>query len=224
MTFQLPETVRIHHATKTKAEKLASMFENEYPALTLEFDTNEDVSAVTAWIVTHGEDRNVILSAEKVPDLAKVLEICEDEGLDPEEGAEDEEDRGGSIVPQKYREEYAARGNPANCGDWLAHFCEEQCHIPNAKGKATFSISDFEELLNANGVPLDGKWAQARFTARPGWQGRFRMSGRQQLEKYVALRGTAKALNGADVAVPDEELAALRNKHEKWLGKQQQTA
>lgn len=37
-----------------------------------------------------------------------------------EEAEEDTDEQPGSIVKEKYRAEYAARGNPDNCGDWFA--------------------------------------------------------------------------------------------------------
>jgi hypothetical protein len=70
-----------------------------------------------------------------------------DEILEAESGPEDEEERKGSIVPQRYRSEYKARGDATCCGDWLANFLKE------------WTGQSFEQayaLNRANG--LDREW------------------------------------------------------------------
>lgn len=211
--LNLIDTAKLHHATKAKAEKLASMFENEYPALQLSADYNEDESQVVGWTVNHG-DTLVIEKAPKVPELGDVLEACEDAGLNPEEGAEEEEERlSGSVVDPHYREVYRESSNKQTCGDWLAEWLVERTN----GGK--LDVDAFDAILSANGVPMNGKWATSKFGSR-GWQGRYRMSGRIVLEKHVAKAGFVVDGAGHQHEVPEEALGALRQKHAKWLAKE----
>ena len=207
------ETAKLHHATRAKAEKLASMFENEYPALQLSAEYNEDESQVVGWTVNHGNEL-VIEAAPKVPELADVLALCEDAGLDPEEGAEEEEPKlSGSVVDPHYREVYRESSNKQTCGDWLAEWLVERTN----GGK--LDVDAFDAILSANGVPMNGKWARGKGASR-GWQGRYRMSGRIVLEKFVAKAGVVVDGAGHKHEVPGPVLEALREKHRKWLAKE----
>lgn len=83
----------------------------EYPTLLiLQEPDDEDAFVATqnGQVLAEGEDLDEV--------IAEALEAYEQQ---PE--TEDEEPaHSGSIVKSRYREEYKARGNAANCGDWLA--------------------------------------------------------------------------------------------------------
>lgn len=212
MTIEFIENAKIHHATKAKAEKLAGILAAEYPMLVIEASYNEDRSRVVGFIVAANEEN--IYTGEKVPELADLLEACEDLGIDPEEGVE-EETRGGSIVPDEYRAKYReVSSNGQTCGDWLAEFLTLQCH--NLDG---FQVSDFAALLTNNEVDQSGAWAKLPESGQKGWVGRWRMNGRQTLEKTVARAGFIIGVNGERFEVPVDELAALRGKHAAYLAK-----
>ncbi len=221
-------TAKVHHATKAKAIRLMDMLEAEYPGLTLVVTTNEDDSAVTAFAtIAHDEDGEAIeisAPARTVPDLADLLEECEEQGVDPEAGPEAEEDEelkaGGSVVPEGYRAKYrAASSNGQTCGDWLA-----EALVADTNGQAGFQVEDFTQILSLNGVSFKGAWARLPESGQKGWIGRYRMNGRQVLEKVIAERGTYIDLLGHATPVPEGPLADLRTKHAKWLAKQAKLA
>lgn len=214
--FDTEATLVVHHATKAKAVKLATTLTAEYPALVLDFDQSEGV--VTSWYVEHfdGEFGVRVVEGAKVPELADVLEACAELELDPElfrlEAEEEEEDRvSRTVVPEKYRAAYReASSNGQTCGDWLAEWLVEQ--TTNADGNLDVEV--LQAIFRANGVDETGAWARLPVSGQRGWQGRFRMNGRQLLEKRIAFAG---ALVGADM--PTEEIALLQAKHAKWLAK-----
>lgn len=108
-----------------------------------------------------------------------------DLGLDPEGGAEEEEKRPASVVPIKYRKRYSEVSDGTNCGDWLALKLNEYCK--NGIGKrAPFLLARFESILQMNNVDMSGNWVVNR---NSGWQGRYRMTGRNMLSKKVADSG-----------------------------------
>jgi len=211
MDFQ---EAKLHHATKAKAERLEQMLQVEYPALTLAFGTNEDASQVTGFTVTHAEG-SVVYDGPKVPELADLIDACEDLGLDPIGEVDDEPRRSGSVVPEEYRALYKEVSTSGqSCGDWLANFLEGQCLTATG-----FNVDDFTHLLSNNEVDLTARWAQLPVSGGRGWQGRYRMNGRQVLERLVAKRGYVIGYNGDRFAVPADDLAILRQKHAKWLAK-----
>ncbi len=119
----------------------------------------------------------------------------------------------GNVVPEKYKTEYKARGNAAHCGDWLAIWLDGKFEIRDpAEKKPIFDADGFTEFLVANDVDMTGKWINLPTSGQKGWAGRYRMNGRQKLEKVVAVRGTVK-WQGKDVKVPKPDLAILRRKH-----------
>ena len=231
----------IHHATKTKAEAegiaiaqddtgittagemrhasakvalsaalLARAIESEYPAIRLAQDEDD-----TALILRHTETGDDIASWEDgdIPDLATVLDAAIEAGIDPEEGAEEQAPV--VVVAPLYKQRYAEGGHPEHCGDWLAYSLEGAFLLP-AIGKAApaFDTDAFSSCLTDNGIELVGKWAALPTSGQPGWQGRYRMNGRQKLERQVAASGEL-VLHGETQPVPEDALAALRAKHPK---------
>lgn len=220
--------VHLHHATRKKAEKLASLLEAEYPALALyvwpsETNFHGDLPKASGWYVKAGE--TTVLETEKVPELADVLEACEDAGVDPEEGAEEEADpQPSSVVPHKYRVQYALSSSTGvSCGDWLAEWLADTCLVD---GK--LDVEAFHKVCSNNGVDLGAKWAAAlhdESRRSRGWQGRVRMNGRQQLEKVVALldefdNSPFRDAAGDEVEVPADFRKAMASRHSKYVAKQ----
>ena len=88
----------------------------------------------------------------------------------------------GSVVKEKYRAIYAERGHPAHCGDWLAEILNNLCLT-----KEGIDIVRFQAIMEANDVNMS-KYK----TSGNGWQGRYRMTGRNLLAKKLF---TAEHLN-----------------------------
>lgn len=233
--------MRIHHATAAKAEKLGIVLEAkedlveaiwaegqsfkhpkaaealagavlgrtfslEYPALTI--STEDDFTVVVEHKGADGET-NTVYSAAEIPTLAQVLDYCEQSELDPEEGFEEgEEGSTGSVVSSHYKNEYRARGDASNCGDWLAVLMKDRF--------VTKTGTDIEALTHffvINGVPMTGKWAGLPNSGQRGWQGRYRMNGRQKLEIIVLRRGTLFLTEDHQIAADEGFLAAMAAKH-----------
>lgn len=219
-TQTFAEGISMHHATRAKAAKLQTTLMAEYPRLTLvarpdENDTLRDFEIIYAMGT---EEAQVILTTEKVPSLALVLDTVSEEGLDPTLPEEEEAPRAsGSVVPEAYRSRYRAESSTGRCnGDWLA----EQLAADTLDHEGKLNLEDFVAVLERNGVDMSGKWAQLHFTGARGWQGRFRMNGRQILEKMVAKTGQYFGSVG-DAMTPSEDfLADMRTKHAKWLAKE----
>lgn len=84
-------------------------------------------------------------------------------GDKPAEGEDDEDAPAGSIVKRKYRDEYKARGNPANCGDWLAlqfsTYAKDMVKVEvtikgkkHMKNKEIPNVENYYAIALANGV------------------------------------------------------------------------
>lgn len=159
---------------------------------------------------------------EGVPTLADILDLANDQDMDPDaevEGDEPEEEAtGGDVVKAKYKALYRERGNPSNCGDWLA----EQLDGQFTTAEKDFDHEAFALMLQQNDVPYEGKWTGLPTSGQRGWAGRFRMTGRLILEKHVAMNGVLRLFSNK-VMVPTEVLAGLRSKHAKWIEKQTKT-
>jgi hypothetical protein len=211
-------TTQLHHARKGKAEKLDAILRAEYPALELFAVLDTDTDRVSAFVVSAESDEGtteVLYEGEAVPELADLLEAAEDLGIDPEAG-DSEETVSGSVVDEVYRQRYAlASSTGQSCGDWLA----EQL-ANDTLGKEGFRVADFQAILDHNGVDQSGRWARLPESYQKGWVGRWRMSGRQVLEKQVALSGVYLDPTGAKLLPEAGWLAAMQRKHEKWLAKQ----
>lgn len=218
--------VTMHGNTRKAADRLASLLEAEYPALRLvpQAPENEDGKfRLVAWSVLHMGDATdeaegtEVYHGDKLPSVAELLDACEDEGLDPEYTSEEEEpEASGSVVADEYRRLYKeASSNGQTCGDWLAERLVDDTH-----GADGFNPEDFTQILSNNGVDLSAKWAKLPYSGQKGWVGRYRMNGRQVLEKVIALRGIYVDGIGTEVTPPLGWLADTRAKHAKWLEKE----
>lgn len=211
--------VTMHHATRAKAAKLAHTLSTEYPRLVL-LPIIDNGAAIGFRVVfaKDTDEEQEIYSGEKVPGLALVLDTVSEEGLDPTLPEEEEAPRtSGSVVPVKYRDEYRLASTTGRSnGDWLA----EQLANDTLDGKQNFVMDDFLAVLNANGVDLTGKWARLPETGARGWQGRFRMNGRQVLEKQVVKSGIYLDPQGTRHTPSEEWMADMGAKHAKWLAKE----
>lgn len=223
-------TNQLHHARKAKALKLANLLDAEYPALRLDTVRNESGS-VTGWNAYHATERATddgdepdtteeltqIYAGDKVPELADLLEVCEEQGLDPEAGADEENDRpSGSVVKEVYRKTYrTASTTGQSCGDWLAEWLTDRTY-DHVTG---LDVDALTAILNANELDMTRPWAKLPESGQPGWRGRYRMNGRQALEKVVAFRGHVIDGEGTAHEVPEAALAILRAKHAKAIEK-----
>jgi len=118
---------------------------------------------------------------------------------------------------QKAKVKYKARGDINNCGDWLALVLKEEFleEVESDEGQKTeFDVDGFTSCLVANGVPVMRGKSYLPFANRRsrGWQGRFRMNGRQKLEVVVAEKGFVK-IGSHRVKAPRAALTVLRQKH-----------
>ncbi len=217
------ETTRIHHATKAKAEKLASLFEGEYPALVLVAveGENETLSHFATYhretLAQEQDDWTLVLETAKVPELADVVEACEEAELDAEQI---EAKQQGMHVPEKYRLLYAEVSSTGRSnGDWLAEWLADETIVDDK--------TDYEKLrtiFEANDLDLSRPWAKS---SGRGAEGRFRMNGRQVLQKQVALVGFVKDATGKKVPQDrdfGEWLAHVQEKHASWIAKQNKAA
>jgi len=215
--------ITMHHATRTKLEKLQAILAAEYPALTIAPVADELGKAVgfqTSWTDSEATETILVLETKKVPEIADIFAACEDRDLDPEDGVEDDDEArapSSSIVPETYRKQYKQNSTTGRSnGDWLAERLATDALDANGK----LSIEAFTSILEANGVDLTGKWAQARFQTHNGAPGRYRMNGRQVMEKTVAKTGQYFGPNGEEHTPDPEFLADIRAKHAKWLAKE----
>ena len=229
MTTQTPETptrfapeVRMHHATRAKASRLSSLLEAEYPGLALHARHDEDGDGdhdgtLTAFAVltADGEVEVLVTDGPRVPELADVLDACMAAEIDPAGEEEEEEARGGSVVPETYRALYKlASSNGQSCGDWLA----EQLVADTTGADGKLDVDHLTSIFEANRLDMRAKWALMRFSGSRGWEGRYRMSGRVVLEKTVLLSGEYH-VPGAVIVPPADWIARMTTKHEKWLAK-----
>ena len=176
----------------------------EYPALSVVFSEGEFIASCNDEPFTSFSD---------CPTLADVLEAAEENGIDPETEATTEEEEASeeresvNVVAAKYRAAYAERGNPDHCGDWLAATLEGLFVGPDG-----FDHKAFATFLVANGVDMSGKWASLPESGQRGWQGRYRMNGRQKLEQRIIEQGFL-VLRGIKQKVPVDFMEGLIARH-----------
>lgn len=212
--------IAMHHATRAKATKLMVLLAAEYPKLQLLCDTEEDDNgkekAVAFEVEFDGEDE-LIYTGEKVPSLADLLDTCAERDLDPSADEEEEEPKlSGSVVPEVYRARYKTQSsNGQSNGDWLAEWL-----VAATNGINGFNADDFRAICEANHMDLTRGWALLPTSGQPGWQGRYRMNGRQVMEKIAAKQGFILDAQGNRHDLPAAFWTTLHAKHAKWLAKQ----
>lgn len=138
------------------------------------------------------------------------------EATDAPEGEDEaEEDKGPStVVPEKYKRQYAEAGHEGNCGDWLAATLIRL--TTGADGKLSPDLVD--EIARLNGLKTD-KYNRTT----PGWQGRLRMTVRNSLVKVVCKQGFLQVPateSGDSIQAPAEWVAAKLPKPKAPKGKQ----
>jgi hypothetical protein len=122
--------------------------------------------------------------------------------------------RGRSVVGRKYKLRYKQRAREAglrgkkskaakrSSWDWLAQQLAGECLDKQSK----IDIAKFTAILDANDVD------HSRWTNRsPGWEGRFRMTGRLALQREVAETGILRLPDGETLEAPAEWLAKYNN-------------
>lgn len=117
------------------------------------------------------------LTEETVTEVAEAIQDARESGeLPSEEEADEDEEKGASVVSYAYKRRYAEAGHPAHCGDWLANTLNAEC-----LGENGFNLDVFQSICDANDVDLS---PYMRHRTR-GWQGRVRMSGRLKLTTAI---------------------------------------
>lgn len=213
------ERTELHHARKAKALKLAQLLDAEYPIIGMQPVFDDDDVRVTGWMFDDGNDDFYETETAEVPSIADVLEAAEEYGVDLE-GEEEDDEPSGTIVKEVYRIRYAEVSSTGQSnGDWLA----EQL-AADTMGIDGFNVDDFANILANNEVDQSGAWARLPESGQKGWVGRWRMNGRQVLEKFVALRGYYVDATGTRLEVPADFLLDLRARHAKWMGMQMKLA
>lgn len=139
-------------------------------------------------------------------DYRSELDEEELEAEQEQEDAAEGEDLGGSVVAPKYRLLYAEKGHPTHCGDWLATTLNNLCL--NDGGT---NVELFAAICAANGIDM-AKYDRVAH----GWQGRFRMTGRNMLSRRVFLAGGVLQVPGTDpLQAPAEWMDLQRYRSKK---------
>jgi len=92
---------------------------------------------------------------------------------------ETEEKAPASVVAPKFKAKYAAKGDPRNCGDWLAKVLkdavlDEDRHL---------DVARLQRIAKMNGVSPEYD------NRSPGWQGRMRMTIGLRMRPVIAAKG-----------------------------------
>jgi hypothetical protein len=196
---------------------LADQLDKAYPSVTVEYDA--EIQSFVVWAPDPeltGELAELLVTPE-MPTMIEIRGMAEELNVDltlPIENAadvEEEEDTPSSVVPIRYRVKYREEGHPQHCGDWLANLLDGAFTLV-IDGKITFDLDAFNKFLADNEVEFTGKWTKIPDTQKTGWAGRYRMNGRQKLEKILAVRGTI-FIAGRFQPIPEDVLAELKAKH-----------
>lgn len=146
--------------------------------------------------VAYDEGDDVARDPELAELFVSIGEHLEAKASDEPEGDEEDGEHG-SVVPSKYKMLYAERGDPNNCGDWLAEVLKGLVRVNNEHGREVTDIDRLETIANSNGVAPDR--CDVLGTATRGWQGRYRMSCRNMMAPLVAAKGFLFVPDGAGV-------------------------
>lgn len=184
------ETVGEAEVVEEAVENLAEALESAAEAEAADERADAQEAATDA-----AAELGVVL-AETAPEGAEDSEAADTED-DETEGEEEVTPR--NVVKPHYRILYKERGNPNHCGDWLA---QELDGVFTGEGNK-FDIVAFTKCLQDNGVEFSGKWAELPNSGQKGWQGRYRMNGRQKLERQVLSTGKLVIDGEAELAPVD---------------------
>lgn len=208
--------------------RIAARLKAEYPMLVVEFDEGDegdegsgegrilpaDVDAATE-MLSEGEALVTFSLTDPIDVdgiITEALEAAQEADISLD-GDDEDEETVGNVVPEKYKIEYAARGNRDHCGDWLAKQLDGKFReIDPQTSDDMFSVSQFLDFLRDNGTDLTGKWVDLPNSGQHGAIGRFRMNGRQKLEKALA-RKTHLIMGDRKIAIPAEVREELASKH-----------
>jgi hypothetical protein len=187
LAIEVTDDTNINEEAKGAHAQLADMLAipGEYPGIRVVQDDDMD------FVATDARDVNDVKEIGRDPCLEDLVITIQEYLAAPEEGEaeeEDDEDKGGaSVVPDVYKQRYAAAGHPEHCGDWLAVTLNDLTRVVIVDGKAkeSFSIDKLETIAEANGVDC----SRYLVNKSNGWQGRFRMTVRNILAKVVAIAG-----------------------------------
>lgn len=216
--------MNIHHTHKKQAEKIGVILSVEGEEIqALWPDRGASVRAATApealqmirevQNTIRDEEQNMDDIPPRDPNEGEEDERDGDEGEEgseeedsgeDQEVAEGEEKVSSSVVKEKYRLKYAEEGHPSHCGDWLATILKNLTHT-----KEGADIGRFQAICAMNDVDM----AKYR-TSGNGWQGRFRMTGRNLLAKKLMDREFlfAPGMNGEQEEYPvPQEWKEARN-------------
>ena len=201
---------KLHHATRAKANRLGIIIAPQADGAWDAYDPNEPgviinkasaKEALAAFITFRAERAEREIAAPMVDEPAPAEHEAEETEL-----VQDVEK-----LPTHWaiaRKRYKEASGVSHCGDWLAQWLDT-----HFTGGGDFDWEGFKAMLAENFIDVDhGKWSQLPTSGQAGWQGRYRMNGRQKLGRQVALNGFV-TFNGEDTQVPDADLAKLRIKH-----------
>lgn len=217
MTKQTYHTeTQMSDKARANASALAERFKAEANALVLlPLTKGKKNPTLAGWLVvnTVHEETLIDVTGATVPTFEDALIANEAAGY-----VANTVEASGSIVKETYRKRYKdASTTGQSCGDWLAETLTAWTY-DHVNG---FNAEEFWAVLEANAIDLTKPWALLFESGQRGWRGRFRMNGRQVMEKFVALRGFIKQADGTTLDVPEDELAFLRAKHVKWIAKEE---
>lgn len=187
----------------------AKMFMVEYPGLKIEQE--DDTIQITFNGHELGECDADCKPTEFDDALNAALEELTDEMKETVAEADEEEDgeRAGSVVPEKYKQIYKENGTPGNCGDWLALTLKE--YTMTEHGQVNPAAVD--AIAEANGL------STAKYDrTNNGWQGRLRMTVRNSLVKKIVEKGVLVvpapfAPDDTELKAPKAWLQAMAAKH-----------
>jgi hypothetical protein len=240
----------IHHATVKRATSLGiTLIDNEddtytavHKARKIELE-GDDVKALVIYVAVAAavavEYPHVIVNDDGSCstadgdefyqiDAERSIEANVADLIDAAPVADEEEGEGSVVVAERYKQEYAARGDASGCGDWLHQTLKRYSTEAKDAGKTVtvFDEPSFTAMLIANGITPKGKFADMPSSGKKGWEGRYRMNGRQMLEApLLRANGVLVLETGQSVVMPDEDYEALLSlKRHKTLREELETA
>lgn len=206
-----PTNKRVRHEEAKTALNLGLLYKrfgSEYRRVLLQ--PSEIEEGLWAVCTLDGEE---VIHFDPNDDVDTVFADALEDAASKELSFEDERDY--VVVPIRYKQLYKERGNPNHCGDWLSIWMDGRFAKLVNEGEGTKTVFDavaFEMFLRENGVDMDGKWASLPTSGQKGWEGRYRMNGRQRLEKRMAHTGKLFH-GGAEITIDPDFLNTIVAKH-----------